>query len=210
MPKRERETTQARAIAPATPKPLTEAERAELASFAADAARRPQPPRFKSADAERVTAADGVNGALFLARMGRAVGAVDEHAVNHLMSQAARTTEAADLAAQCNTATALLTGIQPRDEAEGMLAVQMVGCHNLAMAMLRRAAKTDRVDFLSTYGNLGAKLLRTFTLQLEALGRLRGNTTQQIVRVEHVTVEAGGQAVVGAVTTGSAADGTKS
>jgi hypothetical protein len=65
---------------------------------------------------------------LFFARMGRAVGAVDVHAVNHLMSQAARTTEAADLAAQCNTATALLTGFQQRDEAEGMLAVQMVGC----------------------------------------------------------------------------------
>ena len=90
-----------------------------------------------------------------------------------------------------------------------MLAVQMVGCHNLGMTMIRRATTTDRVDFLSTYGNLGAKLLRTFTAQLEALARLRGQTTQQTVRVEHVTVEAGGQAIVGAVATGSAADGTK-
>jgi hypothetical protein len=83
-----------------------------------------------------------------------------------------------------------------------MLAVQMVGCHNLAMAMLRRASNTDRVDFLAIYGNLAAKLLRTFTMQTEALARLRGQTGQQTVRVEHVTVAAGGQAVVGAVRTG--------
>jgi len=31
-----------------------------------------------------------------------------------------------------------------------MLAVQMVGCHNLGMAMIRRATQTDRVDFLAT------------------------------------------------------------
>jgi hypothetical protein len=193
----------ATAIAPAPSRQLTDAERIELAAFAERAASRPYPPRFKTAGDKKVAPADGVDADLFLARMGRSVGAVDEHAVNHLMSQAARTTEAADLAAQCNTATALLTGIQPRDEAEGMLAVQMVGCHNLAMAMLRRATTTDRVDFLATYGSLAAKLLRIFTMQTEALARLRGQTGQQTVRVEHVTVEAGGQAVVGAVSTGT-------
>ena len=99
--------------------------------------------------------------------------------------------------------------IQPRNEMEGMLAVQMIGCHNLAMAMLRRATKTDRVDWLATYGSLAAKLLRTFTMQTEALARLRGQTGQQTVRVEHVTVEAGAQAVVGAVTTGGAGDAGK-
>ena len=91
-----------------------------------------------------------------------------------------------------------------------MLAVQMVGCHNMAMTMLRRAAATDHVDSLGTYGNLAAKLLRTFAVQTEALAELRGKTAQQVVRVEHVTVEAGGQAVVGAVTAGGAGDDEKS
>jgi hypothetical protein len=77
-------------------------------------------------------------------------------------------------------------------------------------ALWEKYRATDRVDFLATYGNLGAKLLRTFTAQLEALGRLSGQTTQQTVRVEHVTVESGGQAVVGAVATGSPADRAKS
>jgi hypothetical protein len=55
------------------------------------------------------------------------------------------------------------------------------------------------VDFLSTYGNLAAKLFRTFTMQVDALARKRGQIRQQTVRVERVTVEAGGQALVGAV-----------
>jgi hypothetical protein len=66
----------------------------------------------------------------------------------------------------------------------------------------RVTAPTDRVDFLAVYGNLAAKFLRTFTLQTEALARLRGQTGQQTVRVEHVMVQAGGQAVLGAVRTG--------
>jgi hypothetical protein len=49
------------------------------------------------------------------------------------------------------------------------------------MTMLRRVGKTDRVDFLVTYRNLAAKLLRTFTLQTEALARLRGQIRQQTV-----------------------------
>jgi len=87
-----------------------------------------------------------------------------------------------------------------------MLAVQMIGCHNLAMTMLRRAGKTDRADFLATYGNLAAKLLRTFAMQTEALARLRGQIRQQTVRVEHVTVERG-QALVGTVATRLPTDG---
>ena len=43
--------------------------------------------------------------------------------------------------------------------------------------------------------------MRLFIDQLAALDRLRGGDGRQTVRVERVTVEAGGQAVVGAVTT---------
>jgi hypothetical protein len=85
-----------------------------------------------------------------------------------------------------------------------MLAVQMLAAHNLSLAMVRRALRTDRVDFMPRYGALSAKLMNVFTRQLEALARLRGQTGKQVVRVEHVTVEAGGQAVVGAVHAGGA------
>ncbi len=46
-----------------------------------------------------------------------------------------------------------------------------------------------------------AEMARTFAALLEALNRHRGKG-QQVVRVEHVTVQAGGQAIVGAVTQG--------
>lgn len=43
-----------------------------------------------------------------------------------------------------------------------------------------------------------AKLSRVYADQMEALARYRGKS-QQTVRVEHVTVQAGGQAIVGNV-----------
>jgi len=52
---------------------------------------------------------------------------------------------------------------------------------------------------MSAVAGLAAKVMRTFTAQLEALGRLRGEGTKQVVRVEHVHVETGGQAIVGIV-----------
>ena len=45
------------------------------------------------------------------------------------------------------------------------------------------------------------KLSRTYAALLEALGRHRGQG-RQVIRIERVTVEAGGQAIVGAVTQG--------
>lgn len=43
-----------------------------------------------------------------------------------------------------NQAVALLSEIRPRDDIEAMLAVQMVGAHNLAMKAMRRVALTDQ------------------------------------------------------------------
>ena len=48
------------------------------------------------------------------------------------------------------------------------------------------------------------KLARTFTAQVEALKRYR-SAGEQTVRVEHVTVNDGGQAIVGNVTHGGGA-----
>ena len=45
---------------------------------------------------------------------------------------------------------------------------------------------------------LATKLLRTYTMQVEALQHYRGKG-QQKIRVEHVHVHSGGQAIVGAI-----------
>jgi len=99
---------------------------------------------------------------------------------------------------EINDALAAVTGIGAGDEIEGMLAAQMVTTHLAAMSALRRLKGSENVAQQDSNGNLAVKLLRTFTMQLEALQRYRGKG-QQKVTVEHVNVNAGGQAIVGTV-----------
>jgi 23S rRNA C2498 (ribose-2'-O)-methylase RlmM len=92
-----------------------------------------------------------------------------------------------------------LKGINPQDHIEGMLATQMIATHYATMKSFSRAAHASSPE--SRHENLNAanKLTRSFTAQLEALNRYRGKG-QQKVTVEHVHVHAGGQAIVGSVT----------
>jgi hypothetical protein len=94
---------------------------------------------------------------------------------------------------------AALRGIKPKDALEGMLAVQMVAVHTLAMECMGRAAVKEQPD-LGVEVNLSraTKLMRTFASQTEALGRYRGKGEQRMT-VEHVHVYQGGQAIVGQV-----------
>lgn len=92
-----------------------------------------------------------------------------------------------------------LKGINPRDEVEGMLAAQMVATHNAAMECFRRAMIPDQ-PHMGRDNNLGhaGKLVRSYAVLLQALDKHRGKG-QQTVRVEHVHVHNGGQAIVGQV-----------
>ena len=103
-----------------------------------------------------------------------------------------------------NAGLAAVSGIGPQNEVEAMLATQMVGVHEVAMEMLTRAKLADTTDALERYGTLATKLLRTYTTQIGALAKLR-RKGEQTVRVEHVHVYPGGQAIVGNVTQGGGA-----
>ena len=103
-----------------------------------------------------------------------------------------------------NAALAIIAGAEPSNEIEALLASQMAATHGLAMLLLSRTRKTDDARVLEANGNLGVKLLRTFTMQAETLAKLRRGGGQT-VRVEHVHVHAGGQAVVGNVAAGGGA-----
>ncbi len=91
-----------------------------------------------------------------------------------------------------------IDGMRPADEIEAMLAVQMVATDDVAMDMLARAKRADRLPILQESGSLAVKLLRTYTAQLEALARLRRGGEQRVI-VQHVHINEGGQAIVGAV-----------
>src|ERR671933_466594 len=101
--------------------------------------------------------------------------------------------------AQLNGALATVHGIAPQDEVEAMLAVQMVATHTAALAALHKARTAEYRESLDRWGNLATKLLRTYTAQLEILAKYRRRGSQT-VRVEHVNVAPGGQAIVGPVT----------
>jgi len=88
----------------------------------------------------------------------------------------------------------------PRDPLEGMLVGQLVALHEAAMESLRRgmaggAAPEFRELNLASATRLG----RAYAVLLDALDRHRGRGRPQVVRVERVTVEAGGRAIVGTV-----------
>jgi hypothetical protein len=105
-----------------------------------------------------------------------------------------------------NAALAVIGGVQPKDETEAILAAQMA-LSNIALLDLfarTRAAiaghryEGDGIRRLEVLGNLTNKFMRTYTMQLDALARKRRKGDQNI-RVEHVHVHAGGQAIVGNV-----------
>ena len=119
--------------------------------------------------------------------------------LGELLNAACRGSTAQPLVADdVNAVLAAMHGIAPNDEAEAMLAAQMIATHTAAMAALRRVKTADNIPQLDSNGNLAAKLLRAYTAQLEALARYRGKGQQKVI-VEHVHVHSGGQAIVGAV-----------
>ena len=100
---------------------------------------------------------------------------------------------------QRHAAIDAMIGIEPRDELEGMLAGQLLACHNASMECYRRGMIGEQ-SFEGRRENLNqaGKLSRTYATLLEALNRHRGKG-QQKVTVEHVHVHSGGQAIVGNV-----------
>ena len=99
------------------------------------------------------------------------------------------------------TATASLATMQPRNFLEGTLIAQMVQTHHAVSEFLRRATHPEQmVDAADRNVNRAVRLGRLFTEQIEALQKLRGQSGQQKVVVEHVNVAPGAQAIVGTVT----------
>ena len=88
--------------------------------------------------------------------------------------------------------------IAPRDVVERMLAVQMATTHVAMVRAARSLAGSNRLPQLEANWTNYNKLVRTFTAQVDALKRHRSKG-QQVVRVERVNVEPGGQAIVGEV-----------
>jgi hypothetical protein len=98
-----------------------------------------------------------------------------------------------------NAALALIRAAEPRNEVEAALAVQMACAHTATMAVLARLGGAPGGSRnVGAYARAAATLMRAYALQVETLRRLR-NGNSQVVRVEHVHVSDGGQAIIGNV-----------
>jgi hypothetical protein len=98
-----------------------------------------------------------------------------------------------------NAALAVVDGVRPENEIEAMLAMQMFIAHASAMEMMEHMRQATTREAVQNYSTAATKMMRTFIAQVEALNKLRKGG-EQTVRVEHVHVHPGGQAIVGPVT----------
>jgi hypothetical protein len=98
-----------------------------------------------------------------------------------------------------NGALAIIAAFAPRNEAEAALALQAACTHMVAMVVMARIGSGYGGDRrLPALSSAAGKLMRVHCMQVETFRRLRGGGDQNI-RVEHVHVHEGGQAIVGAV-----------
>lgn len=92
----------------------------------------------------------------------------------------------------------IVTGIEPKDQIEAMLAAQMASVHLATLGLARRLNHSETIVQQDSAERAFNKLARTFTTQIEALKKYR-NGGEQKMTVEHVHVHEGGQAIVGNV-----------
>ena len=108
-----------------------------------------------------------------------------------------------------NFMLSMVKGVEPRDQIEAMLAAQMAATHMQVMTFARRLKGVENIPQQDSAERAYNKLCRTFATQVEALKRYR-SAGEQTVRVEHVTVNEGGQAIVGNVSAGGRGSRQKS
>jgi len=96
-----------------------------------------------------------------------------------------------------NAVLALIEGAKPKNEIEAALAIQMGCTHAVTMTVLSRLGGGIGGSRNSAMmAAAAARLMKAFATQVEVLRRLR-NGGSQFVRVEHVHVNDGGQAIIG-------------
>jgi hypothetical protein len=98
-----------------------------------------------------------------------------------------------------NAVLAFIEAAEPKNEIEAALAIQMACTHAVAMAVLSRAGGAyGGTRHVAIMAAASARLLRAFATQVETLRRVRHGSSQYM-RVEHIHLEPGAQAIIGKV-----------
>jgi hypothetical protein len=178
------------------PEPRRTAEEQALVDAWQTQPRLQRPPRLKEGEVAGMVVPDTADLPLWAARLAKALGVDDPWLMDALLSQAANCMPGAPARAS-SVAVAAVQSVGPRDGVEAMLAVQMAATHAAAMRMLHRAALDQpSLEVYDSVVNRAAKLLRTYTMQVEALKRYRSAGEQRVVvQHQHVNVTADRAAV---------------
>jgi len=197
----------------------TAGERSRIASWAVRYERKPvKYKKVKDSSGSITVSVQEADALLGLAQLTEAYGTADPELQNLFLNQVVQSFEGClssegfnyeRLLDLSNQAVAILQGIAPKDEIEGMLAIQMIGVHNLAMQTIKQAMITNQtLEGRQVNVNHATKMLRTYVAQMEALKKYRSGG-QQKVTVKHVHVNEGGRAIVGSVNRGGGGDNIK-
>lgn len=98
----------------------------------------------------------------------------------------------------CSMTSAMFAELEPRDAIEAMLVAQMTATHVAMTALSERATRQITYQGRESTERSMTRLSRTYLAQMDAFKKYRSKA-QQVVRVERVTVNEGGQAIVGDV-----------
>jgi hypothetical protein len=97
-----------------------------------------------------------------------------------------------------NLVSAMFAEMEPNDAVEAMLIAQMTATHVAMTTLIGRMTYNDATEVRESLERSTTRLSRTYLSQMDALKKYRAKA-QQTVRVERVTVNDGGQAIVGDV-----------
>ena len=185
----------------------TELEKTALDRYRAQKAAAPAAPRMKVTNGKKAASVAPDHPDKSLARALQALGTVSVDFMNGLLRQLANAgSHGRQLDEDAlNFMLSVVIGIKPKDQLEAMLAAQMAAIHTATMTFARRLAHVETIDQQDSAERALNKLARTYAMQMEALKRYRTGGEQKVT-VHHVSVNEGGQAIVGNVN--QAASGT--
>ena len=133
--------------------------------------------------------------------MADALGVTDREAMHGILRQLVKAGVKDERPDEVNLGfmISMVKSIKPRDSVEAMLVAQMVCVHVMAMRCAHHLANAQDVAQQDSAGRALGRLARTFPAQIEALNRHRNNA-EPAITVQNVSVQDGGNAIVGNVT----------
>lgn len=133
--------------------------------------------------------------------MADALGVADCDAMNDIVRQLVKASFSGPDPDEASLAfmISMMKSIKPRDSIEAMLVAQMVSVHVMAMRSAHQLASAADLDQHDSAMRALGRLTRTFPAQIEALSRHRSQS-EPAITVQNVSVNDGGNAIVGNVT----------